>query len=112
MQITAIPNLGTATIKLTENAQTAQLASSLLFSRIRNEKLLCVREYALGCEADRSQANGTKAVSPKHKCIAGGGSLNKAHLCRESEWESDRQDSVVIRGVKVRCRDLVPASDC
>ncbi len=53
-----------------------------------------------------------KAVSPKHKCIAGGGSLNKAHLCRESEWESDRQDSVVIRGVKVRCRDLVSASDC
>ncbi len=53
-----------------------------------------------------------KAVSPKHKCIAGGGSLNQAHLCRESEWESDRQDSVVIRGVKVRCRDLVSASDC
>src|SRR5271165_7452547 len=37
---------------------------------------------------------------------------HKAHLCRESEWESDRQDSVVIRGVKVRCRDLVSASDC
>ena len=53
-----------------------------------------------------------KAVSPKHKCIAGGGSPNKAHLCRESEWESDRQDSVVIRGVKVRCRDLVSASEC
>jgi hypothetical protein len=31
---------------------------------------------------------------------------------RESEWESNRQDSVVIRGVKVRRRDLVPASDC
>src|SRR5271166_2757157 len=58
-----------------------------------------------------SQACTLKAASPKHRCIAGGGSLNKAHLCRESEWKSDRQDSVVIRGVKVRCRDLVSASD-
>jgi hypothetical protein len=33
------------------NAQTAKLASSLLFSRISNEKRLCIWEDALGCGA-------------------------------------------------------------